>query len=293
MNRWPNFFIVGVAKAGTTSLYEYLKDIPGIYMSPVKEPGYFSYITRSFKPSNTRWIQNTDEYLKLFDGVKEEKILGEASPGYLSFPKVAKEIHNKVPYAKILISLRDPVERIFSGYLMHYRLGNFQLSFHDQIEKVMNEKEETIWKPRWLNVSLYFEDVKRYLDIFGPKQVKIIIFEEWIKNPKDTINEILQFLEVNQVVTSFEEETYNPFVVSRSSAAKYIFKNRKITDFAKKHIPSSARRIFKYRILTKKQEKPQMTAQDRKILIDFYKDDVRKLENLIGRKLPWKNFATA
>jgi hypothetical protein len=290
MKRWPNFFIVGAPKAGTTSLYEYLKDVPGIYMSPVKEPSYFSYIKRIEKPSKTKEIKSSDEYLKLFDGAKEEKILGEASPLYLSFPGVAQEIYNNVPNAKILISLRDPIERLFSSYLMHYRLGNFQVSFHDQINEAINAKEGSVWKHGWLERSFYFKDVKKYLDIFGTKQVKIIIFEEWIKNPIDTINKILNFLEINYTVTSFEEETYNPFVVARGSVAKYIFQNRKLMDFAQKHIPSSTRRILKNKVLSKKQEKPKMEERDKKILINFYKDDVRKLENLLGTKLPWKNF---
>jgi len=121
MERWPNFFIVGTAKAGTTSLYEYFKDIPGIYMSPVKEPSYFSHALIPPGAPKRKRIQNKNEYLKLFEDVKNEKVIGEASPGYLVYPEVAKWIHEIAPTAKILISLRDPVERLFSSYLMYHR----------------------------------------------------------------------------------------------------------------------------------------------------------------------------
>jgi len=288
MERWPNFFIVGAPKAGTTSLYEYLKDVPGIYFPSIKEPSYFSYLFKSHKPLRKSVIRNKDEYLKLYQDAKEEKILGDASPAYLSVPGVAQEIYNKIPDAKILISLRDPVERFFSAYLMHYRLGNFQLSFHAQLENVMNDKDGLGFQLRYR--GLYFEGVKRYLDIFSPKHVKIIIFEEWVKNPKNVITEILKFLEVEGLVYNLVEEVHNPFVAARGSFARYIIKNNTIKDFAQKHIPSSVRSMLREHVLTKKQEKPQMTTQDRKTLVDFYKDDVRKLENLLGRKLPWKNF---
>jgi len=74
MEKWPNLFIVGAPKAGSTTLYEYLKNIPGIYMSPRKEPDYFS---RSTVPNNSSMkpIQNKKQYLSLFEDVKDEKII--------------------------------------------------------------------------------------------------------------------------------------------------------------------------------------------------------------------------
>ena len=91
---WPNFFIVGAGKAGTTSLYEYLKKIPEIYMSPIKEPGYFG--TREFKNPDWSKISTENEYLKLFEGVTNEIAIGEASPQYLSDPKTPFLIHDKI-----------------------------------------------------------------------------------------------------------------------------------------------------------------------------------------------------
>ena len=109
---WPNFFIVGAAKAGTTSLYQYLKQIPGIYMSPVKEPHYFS---RRVIPDDHHYrpIRDKEKYLSLFKKVNNEKVVGEASPTYLRDPEAPRLIHQVSPNARILISLRDPIERPF------------------------------------------------------------------------------------------------------------------------------------------------------------------------------------
>jgi len=134
MEQWPNLFIVGAPKAGTSSLYVYLAHIPGIFMSQVKEPNYFS---RKTIPDHSRVkpIRDKSKYLGLFKKVKDEKIIGEASPSYLSDPEAPKLIHDIIPDAKIITSLRDPVERTLSFYLMHARSGLVKGSFHEELQK--------------------------------------------------------------------------------------------------------------------------------------------------------------
>ena len=119
MEKWPNFFIVGAPRAGTTSLYAYLSQIPGIYMSPVKEPEFFSP-NRSTNDDLIP-IVNKNDYLTLFKNVKDELLIGEASTCYLEDPDSPKLIYNKVADAYIIILLRDPIERAYSHYLMHRR----------------------------------------------------------------------------------------------------------------------------------------------------------------------------
>jgi len=289
MERWPNFFILG-SKAGSTSLYEYLKDIPGIYMSPVKEPGYFRPALLPPNAPKRKRIQNKNEYLKLFEDVKNEKVVGEATPGYLNFPEVAKWIHKIVPTAKILISLRDPVERLFSSYLMQHRSGHFKLSISEDLENIFKKTEKTDWSRFWVDTGLYFEKVQTYFDIFGSKQVKIIIFEEWVKKPQNTIQEILDFLEIDYKISDFEPEVHNPFKVPRGSIAKYIFRNRRIKQIARKTLSSKQRSSLAKKILLSKKGKPKMDEKSISMLTKYYEDDVHKLENFLGRKLPWSNF---
>ena len=141
MDRWPNFFIVGADKAGTSSLYSYFKEIPEIFMSPIKEPNYFSVKTM---PQNglLNTIRDKKKYLALFKNVKNEKILGEASPSYLADPEAANLIHQVSPRSKILISLRDPAERIFSHYLMLKRLQIIKSSLYSEIQVELNKEED-------------------------------------------------------------------------------------------------------------------------------------------------------
>ena len=103
MSVWPNFFIIGVDRGGTTSLYEYLKNIPEIFMSTPKEPWYFSPVVRSVTPQAIGKCNSEKSYLNLFKNVKNETVIGEASAVYWRDPESAKLIHEKIPNAKIII----------------------------------------------------------------------------------------------------------------------------------------------------------------------------------------------
>ena len=113
---WPNFFIVGAQKAATSSLYQYLKEIPGVYMSPIKEPFYFAPHTVQDDASDL--IRDKKEYLRLFEKARGYIAVGEATPIYLWDPDSPKLIHQTVPHARIIMILRDPIERAYSNYLM-------------------------------------------------------------------------------------------------------------------------------------------------------------------------------
>jgi len=289
MDRWPNFFIVGADKAGTSSLYTYLKEISEIFMSTIKEPNYFSAKTI---PQNSRLkpIRDKKKYLALFKNVKDEKIIGEASPSYLNDPEAAILIHQVSPDAKILISLRDPVNRFFSHYLMSSRLEKTKSTLYSKIQAELNKKENRNNYKLLLYHGLYYEAVKRYVDIFDSNNVKIIIFEEFIKNEKATIENTLQFLNLKNDLENFKPEVYNKYGVVRNPISQKILQSRKIRRISEKLISPSKRRTLKEKLILKEEEKPKMEENEKKLLINYYRDDVQKLKNLLGRKLPWKNF---
>ena len=98
METWPNFFIVGAGKAGTSSLWIYLNQVPQVFMSPHKEPHFFS--PTYLAPKIVQTFRNKNDYLNLFQDVRNEKAIGEASINYLLDPTSPKLIHEKVPHAK-------------------------------------------------------------------------------------------------------------------------------------------------------------------------------------------------
>src|ERR671923_1674427 len=218
---WPNFFIVGAQRAGTTSLYHYLKKIPGVYMSRVKEPSYFApnYIRRD--PG--RFLRGKEEYLSLFENASGYTAVGEASPMYLWDPDAPKLIHRTVPHARIIMILRDPVERAYSNYLMFTKYSGTKSSFYDELMQDYKSQEKLFGRSKlYIEFGMYYEQVKRYFDIFGREQVKVLIFEEFVQRPAQSVNEVLAFLGVNYSVTEVKEQ-YNPYSVPRSPLSNLIF----------------------------------------------------------------------
>ena len=288
MEKWPNLFIVGVPRAGTTSIYEYLKKIPRIYMSSKKEPHFFSV---NINPDifKSKPIREKTKYLELFSDVINEKFVGEASTSYIYDPEAPKLIHEIVPDAKIIISLRDPVERIFSHYLLDKRIGWLKNSFHDELLSSLNSYNNGERDYLGLQIFKYSENVLKFLEIFGKDQVKIVIFEEFVEDPKKILQELLHFLGLDEANNKFENIVFNKSYGFKGPISKLILQSGSVKKFSK-IFPSASRKKFRKKFFTQKNNKPKMNEEDRLMLIDFYKDDVIKLQNFLQRSFPWKNF---
>jgi hypothetical protein len=289
MERWPNLFIVGAPKAGTSSLYAYLRNVPKIYMSPIKEPNYFS-VNIIPDDHDMQPIRDKKKYLNLFQKAKVAEFVGEASPTYLSDPEAPKLIHQVSPDARIIASLRDPVDRAFSQYLMMVRLGQTKLSFYEEVQNVIRHKIYDRKPYVNLDFGLYYESIMNYKHFFGNDNVKILVFEELISKTKEIFEEVLLFLNIVSSVDEFTGETHNPFGIARGPVAQYVFRNAIMKRLAERIISPKYRRILREKILIKKAPKPKMEREAKEVLVRFYYDDVQKLQKALGRKLPWHNF---
>lgn len=291
MERWPNFFIVGAPKAGTTSLYEYLDTIPDIFMSTHKEPHYFAINAKPILKNKLRVpIRDKASYLSFFKNVNDEKIIGEASSTYLADEDAPNLIHKISPEAHILISLRDPVERAISHYFMlrHYDITKSSINdvLRNEFQSVYSKTQESML----LRYGLYYEDVKRYLSIFDSDKMKIMIFEDWVNNVRETVQEILEFLTINYEVGGFKEEIHNPRIKVRGRLAEYILWNKPLANLLKKFASQKQRNILKEKFLIETNTQESIDDKSRDFLKNFYHDDVEKLQKLLSRKLPWENF---
>lgn len=112
----PNFLIIGAPRAGTTLLYEGLWRHPEIYMSPVKEPWFFC-------EEELQIVQDLETYRALFSEVRDEEAIGEASTIYLYSPKAPLCIKQHLPDARLVATLRNPVERAYSQFLRKFSDG--------------------------------------------------------------------------------------------------------------------------------------------------------------------------
>jgi len=288
MERWPNFFIVGAPKAGTTSLYQYLTEIPGIYMSPVKEPRYFSpNVPLGF---HAKIIRDKKKYLELFEEVKNEKTIGEASTSYMQDPESAKLIYQVIPNAKIIIILRDPIERTFSHYLTDMEMALEKISFDKLIRMKSDEFQKFPYLKNILDASLYSVQVKRYVDTFGFERLKILVFEELVKNTKDIVQDVLKFLDLDYQIQNFEAQNYNPYTAVRMPLAHYLVNTSLVRKISHHLISPSVRQNLREKFLFKNEPRPKISEKDRTFLQNLFRDDVQKLCSLLGKQLPWSGF---
>lgn len=286
---WPNFFIVGVAKGGTTSLYTYLKQHPQIYMSPMKEPHYFSQVGARYGKQNfVDVVSNEAEYLTLFRGAGGHPAVGEASTSYLGFEDTAEKIYERLPEARIIILLRDPIDRAYSHYLMDVRQRGQKLSFYDAVVKEQQEPEFG-WGKDWHRYTeFYYPKVNRYLDVFGPGRVLILLTESLRRNPSETVTETVRFLGLNAgpvARINFAKE-HNPYSAPRNDLAQAVMSSDRAHAIARSLLPKGVLRLLRDRVLFKHQEKPIPDTRSVNILRESYEDDVSGLEDLLDRSLP-------
>jgi hypothetical protein len=297
-----HFLFVGTAKAGTTSIFEYLRQHPDIEI-PVKETFFFlKDIFTDFslgypaQRPEEELILDEERFKSLYSS-NSNKLYGEIGTGYLyhyreSIPLIKKTLGDDV---KILIILRNPVTRAYSSYMHFVKDVHEKLSFEESIQKEAERKAKKydfMWMHREL--GLYFEQVKAYKEAF--KNVKVIISEEFKENQEEGILEILQFLGVRTDVNFNTGKEFN-----KSGEPKFRGLQKLITqeNMLKRAIRPVFRAAFnkEKRARMRKRVKnmniasyPEMNAHTRRELTDFYKADIEALENLLGKSLDvWKN----
>lgn len=205
--RLPNFLIIGVAKAGTSSLYAYLGQHPQIFVSPVRAPNFFGLgeqpSARYGGPVPQREIAapTLAQYTALFAGaqvVQQYSAVGEGSSFFNFTPRAAARIHHYRPDARLLLLLRQPADRAYSQYLYARRLGwEPAPTFAAALEDEGRRKAED-WFPflRYAESSRYAATVRAFLEQFPPNQIYIARFEDFARNTVTIMRQIYHFLGV-------------------------------------------------------------------------------------------------
>ena len=221
----PNFFIVGAPKSGTTNMSYYLMQHPQVFMPENLEPYYFA---RLDIPQNYERgiISDEKKYLNLFKNAKNCKAIGESSPVYLYCPHSALEIKNRFPNSKIIISLRNPIEIAYSEYFSLKFMGfDKNRSFNELLDSSKEQLDQNEFHiDSLLEAGFYSKQIKRFQKIFSKNQIKITIFEEYIKNTIPTINSILSFLDIEKSIT-FKIAPKGAYKTPRNFVSKKLMNN--------------------------------------------------------------------
>ena len=223
----PNLFIVGAAKAGTTSLHDTLGGHPEIFMSATKEPGFFA------PDYPSAWGSDEAEYLRLFESsTPEHRFRGESSPVYLYSEQAAGRIREFSPEARIVIVLRNPLDAMVSVYAESRKWGQEPAPTFDKAFLLSERGRPRLERARgghWVRyrrVVSYAGQVHRYLDTFPPAQVHIALYDDLVGAPDDFLRRLLGFLRVEvdyplPMARSNPSFTYRSAVVQRLLMAPY------------------------------------------------------------------------
>ena len=302
MNTMPTFFIVGAARSGTTSLEQYFRSHPEVYMAPRKETHYFAAhrFPAHFKGPgddhlNSKIVRDETQYSQLFAHAAGKKAIGEASAFYLSVPGTAERIAQAVPDAKILITLREPVARAYSAYMLLRRDNRETLGFAESLSLEAERKQQD-FEPMWWyrELSLYSRQVKCYLDIFGVRQVKVLLYDELFANPTSVLRDVFTFLGIRADVTIDTSVRYNTGGVPNSPGLytllhSFINNQSPLGKRIKSLVPLQMRVLWGSKVLERiVQPLPmasQIDSQTHAQLKAYFAEDVRKLEDVLHRDL--------
>jgi hypothetical protein len=298
--RLPDFLIVGAAKSGTSSLYHYLRQHPRVFMPANKEPWFFFWMgedpyARAVPPLRKAFIWRLEDYIQLFSVARKKDVLGEASVAYLACYKEVidniKSIYGeKYKDLKIVIILRNPVDRAFSNYLHAIKVGRETLPFSEAIspEVIERRKKEAHWAGLldYLDRGMYFQQVKAFTEEFP--LLKVCLFED-LQDSDRLVRDLFQFLGVDTDVKVFTNMKVNPSGVPRSRfLTKLLISRDGSRVYLKRILPLGlTTKLIQLReyLLKHLLEKPELPPDMRAHLIKIYKEDVLNLERILGHDL--------
>lgn len=296
--RKPNFFIVGASRCGTTALSEYLREHSAVFMCQPKEPHFFADDFPRHKLYNMHSLEN---YLELFEGARSRhRAIGEASASYLYSKVAIREIFNFNPGARLIIMLRNPIEMVYSFHsLMVYQLyedeEDFEAAWHLQpLRKKGYRIPDTCREPAFLNygeVAMFGMQLERVFEIFPREQVKVILFDDFIRSTKEVYEQVLAFLSI-----PLDERSYFPKVNSNKQLRlKWVARLThqpppwlvELSEHLREYIEIDIRLVArKLKGLNSEQVKrPPLNKKFREYLVDYFREDVNKLSHIIERDL--------
>jgi hypothetical protein len=288
----PNLLIVGAAKCGTTSLHNYLKQHPDIFMSKQKEP-HFLINSDIGEDRIHKAITVLEDYEDMFKTDSIYKYKGESSVMYLAFPEFSiKNIKKYLdPNVKIIIMLRNPVERAFAGYLHNLRYNPSEnLSFEEALEKseARYYKERDITPDtRYLHVGNYFSQVESFISMFNDN-VLVIMYEDYVNDIDLCLANVFDFLDIDKIsVDTSRRHMVGGWVFKRKFLRNLLIPRNNFKSLIKNLLPNKKIRMaIKQKIMNMSTvENPSISEDMHKKLTEYYRKDIDNLSKLLNKEL--------
>jgi len=303
MGKLPNFFIIGAPKCGTTSLAAWLAEHPNIYMSPIKEPFFFSQDIKHGP------ISTWEQYIRLYIGVRDEHVaIGEASVFYLFSRLAAVQIEKTIPAPRYIVMVRNPVEMARSLHEQHLRRGyedisNFREAWYLAKVRLNGERVPAMCTdpvlldyPSWCRLG---EQLARLYAIVPKERVLVIVLDDVKEDPRREYLRVLEFLgvpdegrqefPVHNPARDWKVERLAKIVLRFSRAVGKVKQRLGIPLYRGTGLIRYAERMNE-RLNTRPRSRPSLSRDFQQELEAYFADDLAKLERLLGRQFPhWRS----
>lgn len=291
----PNFIIIGAAKSGTTSLYEYLRQHPQVFMSPLKETNFFAF--NGTKPdlggpsakkfNNCEVIYRYDDYLALFNDLRNEIAIGEVSPRYMYTPGTAYRIKKYIPDVRMIAILRNPVDRAFSHFSMHKLTGyepcaTMAQALADEPRRIRERWAKCIYTP----IGYYGQQIEEYYNYFDRKQINLYLYDDLLKDPIGLIRDILRHIGVNDQFTPDMSQRHNVSGMIKNPMLRLLWtKTAAVRSVIGTRLSKDTRKRLSKFVTNREMLKLKLPAETHRQLIEEYREDILRLQDLIQRDL--------
>lgn len=288
--RCPNFFVLGAAKSGTTTLYDVLKAHPDAFLTEVKEPQFFS--------NDTLYAEGIDRYLERhFNGSESFAVRGEATPHYLCFDKVAERIARHMPgdHCRFIVVLRDPVKRAWSLYWNMVSEGVEPMAFEDALaaeaQRIDDDSLRADGSLRYAYFSSgeYARQLGAFLARFKREQFHVVWFEDLVADPDAAMRSVCEFLDIRADVALDPGKKSNASHRTRSPwLHRFVRQPNPLKSLLKPLVPERLRYRLTSGVIEMNRKAVKNPALDPGIeaaLRERYASDIAELEALTGRNL--------
>jgi hypothetical protein len=301
----PDALIIGAPKAGTSALHAALAQHPQIYPSPVKEPKYFmcweapppAYRGPGDRHSNQEWIWRRETYETLFRAAPAEAIRLESTPFYLYAPTARRRIAEELPAAKLIIIVRDPIDRAYSNWMHLWVDGLEPISDFEAAWRAEDSRVAAGSAPFWhyRRLGRYGEQLADLLGWVERERILVLRYWQVVSQPNETLNRTARFLGIAEdQIASIPPDNARRFVepgVRTSVLGRLI----RAGAAAGTHLPPHVWRQASKPLVRMLQrggpiQRPKLAPEQRKALLGDCADDISLLEQTLGESFEdWRS----
>ena len=294
----PDFLIAGVPKAGTTALHAALTGHPELFLPAVKEPKFFlsdGPPPAVGGPGDVQTYQEhvwrRDEYEALFDPAPEGTLRGEATPFYLYDLAAHDRMKSLVPDAKLIIALRDPVDRAHSNWTHLWVAGLEEKADFLEACHAEEERRAAHWADFWhyISLGLYGHQLEHLYQRYPREQVLLLRYRDLKDSPAETLDRVCSFLGVRTgVLTSIPRENVNRHFVADNAVNRVLRGLLRTGGNLGHHFPVPLRLATRGPLLTllhrRAGQRPVTTPDERAALLPYFTDDIALLQDVTGQR---------